>query len=172
MKFRKLEKRHRQLEIERKNVLEFIQNHAAKNDFLGWLNANYQQQFSEDADWQVILAKVKSNDGIRTASLHQYANTLTDQEDVTKMLKDIEKETTKAEAAVTALYDASIKKRLSMVIGGASMLGGLLFIVASALIFSVTAQPEWPSQLQLVVGLLSATYGVVNVLAGLLLVSS
>jgi len=154
---------------ERVHVLDFIQNNAAKSDFIHWLNANYQQQFAEDADWVALIMKVKANDSIRTNSLHSYASTLTGSEDVTKLLKDVEKETTKAEAVVSDLYDTANIRKLQPIVGGACLLGGFILLIVTlglATGFVEIGFTEVTNYLAAVCGI----YGLLTILAGILLI--
>jgi len=166
-----LKKRQRDKRQERDKVLEFIQNNAAKSDFTSWLNANYEQQFKEDSDWEQIIKQVKANDAVHLNSLHNYAHTLTDEEDVNKLLKDVEKETTKAEEMVSELYDAANAKRLQPIVGGACVLGGFLLLIIAFGLLTGFLQLNIPSSLVNYIVTLSALYGGLMLFAGILLVS-
>lgn len=161
--------RQRHKQNKRSHVLEFIQNKAAKSDFIKWLNANYQQQFAEDTDWDTLVAKVRSNDAVHTSSLHNYASTLTDEEDVTKLLKDIEKETTKAEEVVSELYDAANVKKLQPIVGGACLLGGLILIIVT-LGLATGFVEVGPSAITNYVAAICGVYGILTMLSGILLI--
>lgn len=166
----KKKKKQKNKDQERAQILEFVQNNAAKKDFIAWLNANYGQQFPEDASWDKVIKEAKSNSEIHNNSLHNYASTLTNEEDVTKLLKDVEKETTKAEETVSELYDSANSKRLQPVIGGASLLGGFLLLIAAAgLMTGITELGLQPGMSGFLASI-SMLYGVLNVFSGLLLV--
>ncbi|MEX0748922.1 MAG: hypothetical protein WD467_02505 [Candidatus Saccharimonadales bacterium] len=155
---------------ERERALDFIANHAAKKDFIDWLNATYEQKFAEDAEWDQLKREVQANTAIHTQALHTYAGTLTDQEDVNKLLRDVEKETTKAEAVVSELYDASNARRLQPVIGGASLLSGFLLVVFATSLMTGLIDIGITTDLQLYLAIISGMYGVLNLLAGILLI--
>lgn len=170
MNFSLSERRKKNRRQERSKVLDYIANHAAKKDFIDWLNANYQQQFPEDADWDHLQRAVKDNAAIHATALHNYAGTLTDQSDVNKLLKDVEKETTKAEAVVSELYDASNARRLQPIVGGACILGGFLLIVASSALLSGITGFDITTELRNYLAAVGGIYGVVTIFAGILLI--
>lgn len=163
---RKREREHRQ---ERVRVLDFISNNAAKKDFLAWLNANYKHQFPEDADWEKIIQEVQNSTDIHNAALHNYATTLTEEEDITKLLKDVEEETTKAEETVSELYDTANAQRLRPIVGGACVLGGFLLLITAAGLISGVLDTDFSSELHTYLAALGGIYGLLTVLAGLLL---
>lgn len=154
---------------ERVHVLDFIQNNSAKSDFINWLNANYQQQFAEDTDWDTLIRKVRVNDSVHTASLHNYASTLTDSEDVTKLLKDIEKETVKAETVVSELYDAANIRKLQPVVGGACLLGGFILVIVTLGLATGFVEIGF-TEVTNYIAAISGVYGILTILAGILLI--
>lgn len=164
------QKRHKAKATERHRVIEFIHNHAAKADLIKWLNANYGQQFPEDKDWDELIKAVRADQDITTASLHNYANTLTDEEDVTKLLKDVEKETEKAEETVSELYDAAQHQRLRPIVGGACLLGGLLLLAAAGGLFTGALEIGIPAGVLNYIAAVSGLYGIITTMAGFLLV--
>ncbi len=155
---------------ERSLVLEFIANNAAKKDFTSWLNANYDQQFSEEADWDKIRSEVRTNEAIKTTALHNYAGTLTDQEDVNKLLKEVEKETEKAEETVSKMYDIANNHRLRPVVGGACILGGFLLLVAAAGLITGFTDLVTAPEIRNYIAALGLVYGLLTVFAGILLI--
>lgn len=155
---------------ERSLVLEFIANNAAKKEFVSWLNANYDQSFSEEADWDKIQRDIKNNEVIKTTALHNYAGTLTDQEDVTKLLKEIEKETEKAEETVSKLYDTANAKKLRPIIGGACVLGGFLLLIVAAGLITGFTDIVTNGDVQSYVAAVSGLYGLLTIFAGILLI--
>lgn len=161
--------RQREQQKERTRVLDFISNNSAKKDFIAWLNANYKHQFPEDADWDEIVHEVKRNTDIHNTSLHQYATTLTEEEDITKLLKDVEEETTKAEEAVSELYDTANAQRLRPIVGGACVLGGFLLLIAAAGMVTDVIDLTLAEDVINYLAALGGIYGVLTVLAGLLL---
>jgi transcription termination factor NusB len=161
--------RRRERKKERARVLDFISNNAAKNDFIDWLNANYEHQFPEDASWDQIIRQVKSNTNIHNTALHNYATTLTEEEDITKLLKDVEKETTKAEETVSQLYDTAHTQRLRPVIGGACILGGFLLLVAAVGLITGVIDLDFSAEVGNYLAVLSGIYGLLTTFAGLLL---
>lgn len=163
---RKREREHRQ---ERVRVLDFISNNAAKKDFLAWLNANYKHQFAEDADWEKIIQEVQNSTDIHNTALHNYATTLTEEEDITKLLKDVEEETTKAEETVSELYDTANAQRLRPIVGGACVLGGFLLLITAAGLISGVLDADFSPELHNYLAALGGIYGLLTVLAGLLL---
>lgn len=149
--------------------MDFISNNSAKKDFIAWLNAHYKHQFAEDADWDEIIRQVKKNVEIKNSALHNYATTLTEEEDVNKLLKDVEEETTKAEETVSELYDTANAQRLRPVVGGACVLGGFLLLITAAGIISEVAGFAIPADLRNYLAALGGIYGLLTVFAGLLL---
>ncbi len=162
-------KRQQEQQKERVRVLDFISNNSAKKDFITWLNANYKHQFPEDSDWDEIVRQVKKNPEIRNSALHNYATTLTEEEDVNKLLKDVEEETTKAEETVSELYDTANAQRLRPVVGGACVLGGFLLLIAAAGIFSEVVGFTLPADARNYLAAFGGIYGLLTVFAGLLL---
>ena len=163
-------RREQERKKEREKVIDFIANNAAKNEFITWLNANYEQQFAEDADWDKLRREVLKNTAIHNTALHNYAGTLTDQEDVTKLLKDVEKETEKAEETVSKLYDTANAKKLRPIIGGASLLGGFLLLVTAAGLFTGFTELQVTEDLRLFLASVCGAYGLLNCFGGLLLI--
>ncbi len=154
---------------ERSRVLDFISNNSAKKDFIAWLNANYKHQFPEDSDWDEIISEVKRNTDIHNTSLHQYATTLTEEEDITKLLKDVEQETSKAEETVSELYDTANAQRLRPVVGGACVLGGFLLLITAAGLVTGIIEFALSDDITIYLAALGGIYGLLTTLAGLLL---
>ena len=168
--FKKAQQKRQQAKAtERHRVLQFIQNHAAKADFIKWLNANYRQQFQEDKEWDEIIKSVRANQDIHTTALHNYATSLTDEEDVNKLLKDVEKETEKAEETVSKLYDAASAKKLQPIVGGACLLGGFLLLIAAAGLIADITELGLAEDIRIYLSAMAGLYGLLNVLSGLLL---
>lgn len=168
--FKKVQQKRQQAKAtERHRVLQFIQNHAAKADFINWLNANYKQQFAEDKEWDEIIKSVRANQDIHTTALHSYATTLTDEEDVNKLLKDVEKETEKAEETVSELYDAASAKKMQPIVGGACLLGGFLLLIAAAGLITDITELGLTEDIRIYLAAVAGLYGLLNVLSGLLL---
>lgn len=163
-------RRERERKKERERVIDFIANNAAKNEFINWLNANYEQQFPEEAGWDKVRQEVLKNTAIHAGALHNYAGTLTDQEDVTKLLKDVEKETEKAEETVSKLYDTANAKRLRPIIGGASILGGFLLLITSAGLLIGFTEFQVAEDMRLFFATVCGVYGLLNCFGGILLI--
>lgn len=156
--------------VERHRVLEFIQNHAAKADFLTWLNSNYNQQFPEDIEWDNLIKTIRADDSIHTTALHNYARTLTDDEDVAKLLKDVEKQAEKAEETVSELYEVANTRRLQPIIGGASLLGGMLLLIVAAGLLTGVTELGLEADLRNYLATISGLYGILCVVSGMLLI--
>lgn len=167
---KKHQKNQNQKNLERRRVLEFIANNAAKKDFIEWLNVNYEQQFPEDVGWDKLQRLVKVDSSIHTSALHNYAGTLTDEEDVTKLLKDVEKETTKAEEVVSELYDDANDHKLEPIVGGASLLGGFLLLVLTAGLVTGAIELTPAQELSNYIAAAGGLFGVLNIFSGILLI--
>ncbi len=153
----------------RKKILEFIENNAKKSDFINWLNTQHDVIFSEKEDWQDIKEGVLTNKEVKTSSLQIYAASLSSDEDIKKLLQNVEQETKKAKQVVTKLSYLSGLRKFSIMIGGALILEGLVFFILGAGFFFQVINFGVPENLNIYISAISSLLGLLNIIAGLLL---
>ncbi len=159
----------RQKYLKRKKILEFIENNAKKSDFINWLNTQHDLTFSEKEDWEDIKNRIIKEKKIRNKSLQIYAASLSSDEDIKKLIKDVEQETKKAKQVVTKLSYLSGFRKFSITAGGALILEGLVFFILGAGFFFGVLEFNISETLNIYIAVVSSILGLLNITGGLLL---
>lgn len=156
----------------RKKILDFIENNAKKTNFVNWLNTQHDVAFSEKNDWEHITDRLLHEDSksVPTSALQTFAASLSSEEDVKKLLQDVEEETKKAQEVVHRLSYLSKFKRFTISVGGMILSEGVIFLLLSTGIFFNQINVGTGTT-ELYVGVIALVLGIVNVIAGLLLSS-
>lgn len=150
-------------------LLSFIENNASKENFIAWLNTQEEQSYSDEDTWERIKAELTGSDEVSIASLRTYAKSLTSEQDVEHLLKDVKETTQEAERTAERLSYLTYFKKFSVAVGGASIASGLFFfILAIALAFQFVGG-SLSEEIRGVAASAAIFMGVLNVLAGLLL---
>ena len=152
----------------RQKLLEHIENNASKNEFVIWLNNQHGGAYSESADWSAIKGDVTASN-VSTKELHAYAESLSSDTDIKKLLKDVEEQTSEAQVVADKLSLLSTLKKFAVATGGACLLSGILLLaLAASFWFDVLELQDIESMYLVGVSLL---LGTLQIMAGLLLVS-
>jgi len=153
----------------RKKILDFIENNAKKSEFINWLNTQHSVVFSEKSDWEDIKKEIYNKKEVATTNLQIYAASLSSEEDIKKLLQDVEEETQKAKQVVTKLSYLSGFKKFSIMMGGALILEGLVFFVFGVGFFLQIVDFGFTENLNLYTAAIVSLLGLLNITAGLLL---
>lgn len=152
----------------RETLLEHIENNASKSEFVTWLNNQHGGAYSENADWSEIKKAVLASK-VSSRELHAYAESLSSDTDIKKLLKDVETQTSEAQVVADKLSLLSTLKKFAVATGGACLLSGVLLLaVAGSFWLGIIEFQELESLYLVAVSLL---LGLLQLLAGILLVT-
>lgn len=159
-----------QKKSKKEKLLNFIESNAKKNEFINWLNTQNDVAFTSEQSWDDIKKELSDLDEISAQKLRMFGASLSSEEDVEKLLEDVEQKTKEAEKVAKKLSYLSSFKKFSISIGGAIILEGLIFItVGVVLVFNLTDLVQFQNDLGLYIGIISSLFGLINLLGGLLL---
>jgi len=156
----------------RKKILDFIENNSKKTKFINWLNTQYDVAFSGKSDWKEITDRLLHEEykSVSNSALQTFAASLSSDEDIKKLLQDVEEETKKAQEVVHRLSYLSKFKRFTISVGGAIFSEGIIFLLFSAGIF-LNQVDLGSGSTEMYIGVIALVLGAVNVIGGLLLSS-
>lgn len=158
---------------EMKKILDFIENHTPKSDFIKWLNTHHKQSFSDSDSWDdikdVLLYEQKD---INLVDLRLYASSLASEKDVETLLQEVKETTENAQETAQKLFYLSTFKKFSIAIGGACMAIGVFFLVGSGLLLLEPFSLGMAFKFRMFIAVTCGLIGFLNLVAGLLLVSS
>jgi hypothetical protein len=145
--FKKLKKTPPEADLEqkqqKKKLLDFIENNTSKNEFIHWvLNNNGEIAFSEEDSWQIIKKEIFENVHISVADLRAYSVTLKDEQAREEALEKVVERTEEATDVAKELAALGHFKKISIAIGGALFLLGILRLTLIALILLGIISPE------------------------------
>lgn len=153
---------------DREILLEHIENNASKSEFVIWLNNQHGGAYSESSDWSTIKKSVLSSD-LAVSELHSYADSLSSDTDIKKLLKDVQTQTSEAQVVADKLSLLSTLKKFAVATGGACLLSGVL-LLAVALSFWVGVISFQDVESLHLIGI-SLLLGFLQLMAGILLVT-
>lgn len=116
--------------VNREILLEHIENNASKSEFVIWLNNQHGGAYSESADWSAIKKSVLSSD-LAESELRSYADSLSSDTDIKKLLKDVQAQTSEAQVVADKLSLLSTLKKFAVATGGACLLSGVLLLAVA-----------------------------------------
>ncbi len=152
----------------RETLLEHIENNASKGEFVTWLNNQHGGAYSATTDWVDIKKSVLASK-LPQAELRSYADSLSSDSDIKKLLKDVENQTSEAQVVADKLSLLSTLKKFAVATGGACLLSGVLLIAFSVSVwFDVVSLPDVEGIYIVVISML---LGFLQLLAGILLVT-
>ncbi len=156
-------------ESKKEKILDFIEDNAAKDDFVEWLNTQFDVAFSTDNGWEEIKESLMENRKVAANKLQMYAASLNSEQDIRNILKNVEQETEKAKNVASQLQYLSRFKKFSISLGGIITLQGLILIAFGLVLLFQVVQLGLPRDWSLFVSILSVILGLVNLISGLLL---
>jgi len=153
-------------------VLSFIENNAPKDEFIGWLNTQYDVAFTDEDSWEDIKKELLNNHDIGASKLQMYAASLNNEQDIKKILQNVEEETERAKTIANKLFYLSKFKKFSISLGGIITLQGLLLIIFGVSLLFQILNFNLSSNLNLFYSIISVLLGIINLISGLLLSTS
>ncbi|MEF8846835.1 MAG: hypothetical protein V5A57_00125 [Candidatus Paceibacterota bacterium] len=156
-------------ETKKQKILDFIEDNAPKDEFIEWLNTQFDVAFSGNHGWEEVKEEVLDNKKISSSKLQMYAASLNSEQDLKSILKNVEQETEKARTMANKLQYLSKFKKFSISLGGIITLQGLVLIVFGFILLTQLIQLNLPQDLSLFTSIVSIILGIINLISGLLL---
>lgn len=153
----------------KEKILDFIEDNAAKDEFIEWLNTQFDVAFSTNSSWEEIKESLMENGKVASNKLQMYAASLNSEQDIRNILKNVERETEKARTVASKLQYLSKFKKFSISLGGIITLQGLILIAFGIILLFQLIQLNLPQDLSLFTSIISILLGIVNLISGLLL---
>lgn len=153
----------------KEKILDFIEDNAPKDEFVEWLNTQFDVAFSTNHDWGEIKEEILDNKEVSSSQLQMYAASLNNEKDLKNILTNVEKETEKARNVANKLQYLSKFKKFSISLGGIITLQGLVLIVFGIILITHLIDLGLPQDLSLFTSIISILLGLVNLISGLLL---
>jgi len=153
----------------KEKILDFIEDNAAKDNFIEWLNTQFDVAFSTNSSWEEIEEELLDDGKVSSSKLQMYAASLNKEQDLRKILKNVEEETEKAKTVASKLQYLTKFKKFSISLGGIITLQGLILIAFGIILLFQLVQLNLPQDWSLFTSIISILLGIVNLISGLLL---